>query len=71
MFYLSVTGNIPQGGVVDVRGDDFLEPALPVFLLDHVDETIVNDSSVGKEESAPGTQLVEEEQILILKEKER
>ena len=58
--------DFPESGVVDVGRDDLLKASLPILLLDHVDEAIVDNGSVGEEEGASGTQLVEEEQILIL-----
>ena len=65
-----MAGYIPQFGVVDIGRDNFLKSSFPVFLLDHIDESIVNNRAVRQEESAAGAQRVEEEKILILGELE-
>ena len=42
-----------------------LESSLPVFLSDERNELVVDVSALRLEEAGPGTQLVEEEQILL------
>ena len=63
-----MTRLLPKFGVVDVGADDLGETSTPVLLLDEVDETIEDDCAFGLEEATSGTQLVEEEKFLILRE---
>ena len=60
-------GLLPELGVVDIGADDFGESSCPVLFFDEVDEAIENDGAFGLEETTSGTQLVEEEQLLVLK----
>ena len=65
-----MAGLLPKLGIVDVGADDFVEPTLPVLLFDEIDESVENDGAFGLEEATAGTQLVEEEQFLILKKRD-
>ena len=65
-----MAGNIPQLGVVDIGRNNFLKSSFPVFLLDHIDESIVDNRAMRQEESAARAQRVKEEKILILGEVE-
>ena len=64
---LPMAGLLPKLGIVDVGADDFVESTFPVLLFDEIDESVENDGAFGLEEATAGTQLVEEEQFLILK----
>jgi hypothetical protein len=39
--------------------------SFPQFLLDEVDQVVVDDGAVGKPHAGTGRQLVEEEQLLL------
>lgn len=66
-----VSGSLPQLGVVDVGGDDLLEAAFPVLLLDEADEGVVDVRAARLEEARARRQFVEEEQLLFLETETR
>ena len=65
---IPMSGDLPQLRVVQVGSHDLLEAALPVLLLDVVHELVVDVRALGLEEAGAGAELVEEEQVLLLKE---
>ena len=63
---LPVTRHLPQFAVEDVRRDDLLETSLVILAADEGNQCVVDVGSTGQEEAATGTELVEEEQLLVL-----
>ena len=57
---------VPKVEVVDVGGDDLVVAALPVVVLDEVDELVVDAGAVGEPEGRPGRQVVEHDELLLL-----
>ena len=65
---LPVARSEPELRVEDVGRDDLLEAALAVLAAEVLDQRVVNEGAVRREEARARTQLVEEEQLLILEE---
>ncbi len=63
---LPVARGHPQLGVVDVGRDDLDEAAASVLGAHHVNELVVDDGALRVEEATARTQLVKEEQLLLL-----
>ncbi len=60
-----MAANLPQLGVEHVGRDDLLETAFPVLAAHQIDEFVVNVGTCGKEETATGRELVEEEEFVL------
>ena len=56
----------PEFGVVDVGRDDLLEASLSVFTSNELHELVVDHGAFGIEEAASWTELMEEEEVLLL-----
>mmetsp|Transcript_8779 Transcript_8779/g.18552 ORF Transcript_8779/g.18552 Transcript_8779/m.18552 type:complete len:735 (+) Transcript_8779:385-2589(+) len=60
-----VAGLVPEVEVVDVGGDDLVVAALPVVVLDEVDERVVDAGSVGQPEGGASGEVVEHDEFLL------
>ena len=65
---LPVSRCLPQFAVVDVGRDDLPKASLPVLTADVGHQGVVDVGSARQEETAAGTQFVEEVELLVLEE---
>ena len=57
--------SFPQLWIIHVGGDDLLEAALPVLLLDELQQLVVDVGALGLEKAGARWQLVEKEELLL------
>jgi hypothetical protein len=58
---------VPEIEIENVRGDDFVVSTRPVLFFDKVDELVVDTGSVGEPEGRPRRQLVEKDELLLVR----
>lgn len=68
---LLVPRDLPQLQVVDVGTDDLLVPPATILHPDEVGESVVHMCPTRVEEAASRAQIVEEEELMVLKSRHK